>query len=270
MAYLHFKNSTVLITGASSGIGKEFARNLANQGANLIITARTETKLIELAHQLEQENKDIWVKVIVSDLSLQGEARNLYSNIESMGLCVDYLINNAGFGKWSDFLGESIDTYSSMLALNINSLVELSYFFIPNMVKKNSGGIINVASTASFQSMPYQAVYGASKTFVLNFSESLSGELLNTNVRIMALCPGATKSNFMVNANADTSGISLASASSVVDSALIAYSKNRIYTVSGKVNYFTSLIPRFFSRQSVVKIIVNMFKGKISKKSIQL
>lgn len=266
MDFLNFKGSTVLITGASSGIGKEFARTLANQGANLIITARTESKLIALAQQLKTENDDIWVEVIVADLSKQGEAQTLYSSIINRELSVDYLINNAGAGKWNEFLGESIDTYNSMLTLNINSLVELSYYCLPNMVKKNNGGIINVASTASFQSMPYQAVYGASKSFVLNFSESLSGELLDTNVRIMALCPGATESNFMTNANADTSGMASASPSSVVNAALAAYAKNRIYKVSGTVNYFNTLLPRFFSRKRIVKIIVNMFKNRVMLK----
>lgn len=110
-------------------------------------------------------------------------------------------------------------------------------------------------------SNPYQAVYGASKAFVLSFSEALSGELLGTNVRVMALCRGVTESNFMVNANADTSNMKFASPEKVVNSALIAFAKNRVYVVSGKVNYLTSLIPRFVSRKSAIKIVANMFKG---------
>jgi short-subunit dehydrogenase len=262
----NYEGSTVLITGASSGIGKEFAINLAAKGANLIITARSEAELIKLAQTLKSQYPNIWIKVITGDLSKAGEAMKLYSSIVEMGLSVDYLINNAGFGKWSEFLYEKMDTYNDMLMLNINSLMELCYLCLPNMIKKNNGGIINVASTAAFQSMPYQAVYGASKAFVLNFSESLSGELLNTNIHVMALCPGATESNFMANANADTTGMVSASANSVVKSALKAYGKGGIYFVPGKMNYINSLVSRFVTRLMTVKIVVGMFKNKVTRK----
>jgi short-subunit dehydrogenase len=131
------------------------------------------------------------------------------------------------------------------------------------MINKNSGGIINVASIGSFQPLPYQTVYGASKAFVLSFSEALTGELLDTNIRVMALCPGTTESRFMKNANADTSSMNLAPASKVVSSALTAYAKNRMYTVSGNINYLVSLIPRLVSRKRTVKIVANMFKDKV-------
>jgi len=180
-----------------------------------------------------------------------------------LGLSIDYLINNAGFGKFCEFSGESFETYHKMLILNINALVELTHLYLPAMKDKNSGGIINVASIASFQPLPYQAVYGASKAFVLSFSEALSGELLDTNIRVMALCPGATESRFMENANADTSKMHLAPASEVVRDALTDYDKNKIYTVSGKFNYLQSLIPRVVSRKKTVKIVVNMFKEMV-------
>lgn len=268
MENLSFKGATVLITGASSGIGKEFAKNLAAQGANLIITARSESELTQLATDLESLHSDIWVKVITQDLSEQGAASTLYSTVVDMGLSVDYLINNAGFGKWCEFLGESLETYQSMLALNINALVELSYYCLPSMIKSNRGGIINVASTAAFQPLPYQGVYAASKAFVLSFSESLSGELLDTNVRVMALCPGITESKFMSNANADTSGMASALPSDVVNAALSAYGKKRIYTVVGCVNYLTTFIPRLVTRKKVVSIVVGMFKDKVAGKSL--
>jgi short-subunit dehydrogenase len=115
--------------------------------------------------------------------------------------------------------------------------------------------------------LPYQAVYGASKAFVLSFSEALTGELLDTNIRVMALCPGMTESKFMENANADTSNMNLAPASKVVGSALNAFAKNNMFTVSGTVNYLTTLVPRFVSRKRTVKIVVSMFKESVLSKT---
>lgn len=258
---------TILITGASSGIGKEFAKQLASKGANLILTARTHSDLINLAEELESEHTNIWIKTIPADLSELNGSKKLFEKISDLNLPVDYLINNAGFGKFCEFSAESFETYHKMLMLNINALVELTHLCLPAMINKNSGGIINVASIGSFQPLPYQTVYGASKAFVLSFSEALTGELLDTNIRIMALCPGTTESRFMENANADTSNMNLAPASNVVSSALMAYAKNRMYTVSGKINYLVSLIPRLVSRERTVKMVVNMFKDNVLGKS---
>ncbi|MFT7009321.1 MAG: short-subunit dehydrogenase [Colwellia sp.] len=267
MKKLNFENTTILITGASSGIGKEFATQLASKGANLILTARTHSDLIKLAEELESEYTNIWIKTIPADLSELNGSRKLFEKINDLDLSVDYLINNAGFGKFCEFSGESFETYHKMLMLNINALVELTHLCLPTMINKNSGGVINVASIGSFQPLPYQTVYGASKAFVLSFSEALTGELLDTNIRVMALCPGTTESRFMENANADTSNMNLAPASKVVSSALTAYTKNRMYTVSGTINYLVSLIPRLVSRKRTVKIVANMFKNNVLGKS---
>ncbi|MEG3753412.1 SDR family oxidoreductase [Psychromonas arctica] len=267
MKKMNFENTTILITGASSGIGKEFAKQFANKRANLILTARSHSDLQDLAQELKSQHKNILIHTITADLSELHSPEILYQKIKQLGLSIDYLINNAGFGKFCEFSGESFETYHKMLTLNINALVELTHLCLPAMKDKNSGGIINVASIASFQPLPYQAVYGASKAFVLSFSEALSGELLETNVRVMALCPGATESRFMENANADTSKMHLAPASEVVRDALTDYDKNKIYTVSGKFYYLQSLIPRVVSRKKTVKIVVNMFKEMVVGKS---
>lgn len=267
MEKLNFKNKTVLITGASSGIGKEFAKSLANQGANLILTARSGDALLVLSKQLETSHTGIWVKTVTLDLSELNAAQILFNRIDEMGISVDYLINNAGFGKFCEFSNESVETYNKMLMLNINALVELTHLFLPEMKQKNNGGIINVASTGAFQPLPYQAVYGASKAFVLSFSEALTGELLDTNIRVMALCPGTTASRFMENANADTSKMKLMPAKQVVSEALVAYANNKMVTISGTANYLTSLIPRLVSRKMTVKIVVNMFKDSVLNKS---
>jgi short-subunit dehydrogenase len=207
------------------------------------------------------------VKAIPLDLLQAGSATALYTKIKEMGLSVDYLINNAGFGRFCEFTAVDYELYQNMLTLNINALTELSYTFLPEMKANNDGGIINVASIAAFQPLPYQAVYGASKAYVLSFSEALSGELLDTNVTVMALCPGMTASNFMDNANADTSKMKLAPASKVVSGALKAFEKRRIYTVSGCANYLTSLLPRLMSRRQTVKVVVNMFRDSVLNKA---
>jgi short-subunit dehydrogenase len=260
---LIFENTTILITGASSGIGKEFAKQLASKRANLILTARTHSELINLAKELESEYTNIWVKTIPADLSELNGSRKLFEKIINLGLSVDHLINNAGFGRLCEFSGESFNTYHKMLMLNINAIVELTHLCLPKMINRNSGGVINVASIGSFQPLPYQTVYGASKAFVLSFSEALTGELLDTNIRVMALCPGATKSRFMEVANADTSNISLAPESKVVDSAIAAYENKKMYTISGRINYLFSLIPRLISRKKAVKIVANIFKSSV-------
>ncbi|PWQ99639.1 SDR family NAD(P)-dependent oxidoreductase [Leucothrix arctica] len=263
---MSFRDKTVLITGASSGIGREFAVQLAKQGANLIITARSEGELESLAASLQASHSNIWVKVVPLDLLQADSVKTLYSTIESMNLSVDYLINNAGFGKFCEFTAEGFDTYQKMLTLNINALSELSYVFLPHMKAQNAGGIINVASIGSFQPLPYQAVYGASKAYVLSFSEALSGELLDSNVHVMALCPGTTESNFMTNANADTSKMNLMPASEVVSGALSAFAKRRHYVISGRINYLVSLVPRIVTRLKTIKIVASMFKESVLKK----
>ncbi|WP_441002965.1 SDR family NAD(P)-dependent oxidoreductase [Pseudocolwellia agarivorans] len=264
MTNLQFKHSTVLITGASSGIGKAFAQRLAKQGANLIITARSAVDLAKLADELTMANQGIQVNYIPIDLSTLNGAKQLISHIKELNLSVDYLINNAGFGKWCTFSNEDYATYECMLLLNINALVELSYHYLPKLIAQNKGGIINVASTAAFQPLPYQAVYGASKAFVLNFSEALSGELLDSNVHVMALCPGVTESNFMTVANADTTGMTSSTAEDVVEVALKGFGKRRIYIIEGMANYFNSLISRFVPRKLIVKITAGMFKDRVS------
>ena len=145
-----FEGTTVLITGASSGIGEAFARNLASKGVNLILTARSQDKLIRIADELRKKHP-ISVQVFPADLSRIDAPQQLIDQIRTSGSSVDVLINNAGFGKWAHFLAEDIDTYQRMLSLNINALVRLTYLCLPDMLSRGKGGVINVASTAAFQ-----------------------------------------------------------------------------------------------------------------------
>lgn len=256
-----FTGLTVLITGASSGIGLAFSQALAEQGANLILTARSKEKLHELAEYLKKK-RNIWVEVIPNDLSQPNGARELFN--QASHFKVDVLINCAGFGKWSSFSGQSMSTYRDMLNLNISSLVELNYLFLPLMSENNMSGVINVASTAAFQPVPFQSVYAASKSFVLNFSEALAGEYKDKGIRVLALCPGYTETNFMNVANGSPDGIMTRSTpEDVALSALSAFYKKKSYLVPGISNYVNSLLPRLLSRKAVINIIHNIFKKRV-------
>lgn len=258
-----FKGTTALITGASSGIGEAFARTLAARHANLILTARSEDKLHILAKALSEEY-GVSVHAFPGDLSHEDMPQRLYDQVKNKGLSVELLINNAGFGKWGHFLAEDYKTYQEMLRLNINSLVGLTYLFIPEMLKKGNGGVINVASTAAFQPVPYIATYSASKAFVLSFSEALYGEYQKQGLTILALCPGYTSTNFFAEAHADTSGLSFETPDKVAEAGLKAFLKGRSYHISGTNNYIQSILPRMLPRHLAIKVVGNMFRTRVS------
>jgi uncharacterized protein len=258
-----FKQTTVLITGASSGIGAAFAYNLASRGAKLILTARSLVRLEQIADDLRKLHS-ITVHVFPADLGELDAPQQLFEKIKASGLNVDVLINNAGFGKWAHFLAEEIDTYHKMLSVNIHALVSLTHLVLPHMLTRGTGGVINVASTAAFQPVPYIAVYSASKSFVLNFTEALAGEYSRHGLRFLALCPGNTVTHFMAVANADTSGMSFADPKVVADAAVDAFLKKRGYHVPGVANYLTSLLPRILSRSATVRVVANMFRGRVA------
>lgn len=268
MSKADFKGTTVLITGASSGIGEAFAYNLASRGANLILTARSVAKLEQIADDLKKQYSTS-IQVFPADLGSLDAPQQLFEEIQANGSVVDVLINNAGFGKWAHFLAEEIDTYQRMLSVNINALVNLTYLYLPDMLSRGEGGVINVASTAAFQPVPYIAVYSASKSFVLSFTDALAGEYSESGLRFLALCPGNTATNFMAVANADTSGMSFATPEEVVKSALDAYLQRRSYHVPGVANYLTSLLPRILSRSAAVKIVANMFRARVAAFPVQ-
>ncbi len=184
-----------LITGASSGIGKELAKIHAQKKGDLIIVARSEDKLQELKEQLEQQH-GITVTVIVKDLSREEGPKEVYDEVKAKGLEVDYLINNAGFGGVGKFHERDWETDRSMIQLNVVALTALTRYFLPDFVARNSGKVLNVSSTASLMAGPMQAVYFATKAFVTSFSNAVAEELHDTDVTVTALLPGATATGF--------------------------------------------------------------------------
>ncbi|MEM1325724.1 MAG: SDR family oxidoreductase [Bacteroidota bacterium] len=195
-------NNVALITGASSGIGKELAKIHAERGGDLVIIARSGDKLNALKQELESKYSGIDVHIIEKDLTAADACREVYNEVKAANIQVDYLINNAGFGGVGKFHERDWSTDHSMIQLNIVALTALTRFFLPDMVARNFGKILNVSSTASLMPGPLQAVYFATKAYVTSFSNAIMEELDGTGVTVTALLPGATETDF-----AQTSGM---------------------------------------------------------------
>jgi uncharacterized protein len=185
-----------LITGASSGIGKELAYIHAKKGGDLILVARRKKELKELKQELKNDYH-VTAVVIAKDLSDSNAAAEIYSETQSMGITVEFLINNAGFGGFGYFHERSIDDYLNMIHVNIISLMLLTRLYLPGMIERGSGRILNVSSTASFVPGPLQAVYFASKAFVTSFSQAIAEEVKDKGVTVTALCPGMVDTEFV-------------------------------------------------------------------------
>jgi uncharacterized protein len=195
--------TTALITGASGGIGEQFARQLANRNVNLVVVARTEEPLRALAGELERTHPGLSPTVVVADLANDDSPAAVTDKLEQSGVTVDLLINNAGIGSLGRFVDEDRDAVLREIKLNCVSLVALTSRLLRGMLARNQGGVINLASTAAFQPVPTMAVYAASKAFVLSFTGALWAETKQSAVRILALCPGPTETQFFQTASAE-------------------------------------------------------------------
>ena len=247
-----FKDKWCLVTGASSGIGEEFCRQLTARQMNLILVARRKERLDALAKEL-RETHNIRTEVVVSDLSDPTQAIKLFEQVGVLDISVDLLINNAGFGLLETVGNAGPDRISEMIRLNVGSLTELTYRFLPGMLERNSGGIINLASVAGFQPLIHMGVYAATKAFVLHFSESLWSETRDRGVTVLALCPGFTSSEFFDIAGMHGTCRKMAqSPQQVVKACLKGLQRRRQNVVSGWTNYFVSLLPRFVTRRMAV------------------
>jgi len=246
--------STALITGASGGIGEAFARQLAALGKDLILVARSEEKLHSLARELAAAH-GVQAHVIVADLAQPGSAAALHADVQGPGLDVDLLVNNAGYARAGAFAELTLEEQADMVRLNVNTLLELSRLYLPAMRERGRGGIINVASNAAFQPVPYLAVYAATKAFVLSFSEALAEEVAADGVRVMALCPGATATGFQKRAGAwEDQRDSMPSPDTVVAEGLRAFERGRYYFIQGGVNKLTALVAHLGPRRLVLRM----------------
>jgi len=252
-----------LITGASSGIGAEFARQLAARGMHLVLTARREQLLTNLAAELHQAH-GTKTEIIIADLSNLEEPARLLEEVTRRGLTIELLVNNAGFGQVSEIEKTDLARVLEMVRVNISALTELTYRVLPQMLARGHGGIINVASVAAFQPVGYMGAYAASKAYVLHFSEALWAEARERGVTITTLCPGTTRTDFF-----NISGVpgwlerhSAQDVRPVVRSALKALEKRRQYVVSGWKNYILALLVRIATRATVVKESMKYFRLK--------
>jgi len=258
--------TTALITGASAGIGAEFARQLAAQHTDLVLVARSVDKLHALADALHQQH-GIRTTVIGQDLAQPGAAQQVAQRVTDQGHTIDLLINNAGVGTYGEFATLPLAGQSAMVQLNIAALVELTHLFLPAMVERQQGQIINVSSIAGFQPMPYWAVYSASKAFVLHFSEALAAEVKDQGVRVLALCPGPTESDFFKTANIPqntalgNSFRQLEPVDRVVRDALAALKTGQFHQVTGgPLAHLVATLPRLMPRDLLVNVVGSQFR----------
>jgi hypothetical protein len=255
-----WKGKTALITGASYGIGGAFARRLAADGAHLIITARSGDRLEALAGELRGRHK-VGVTVITADLAQPTVPEEIFNETERLGLQVDLLINNAGFGAVGEFAHLSLARQLEMIQVNVTALVMLSHLYLQPMLKRKSGAIIQVASTAAFQAVPYFAIYAATKAFVLSFSEALWAECREQGVRVLGLCPGPTETHFQeIAGTAHRRPPNMQTAEEVVDVALQALARGRSHVVSGLSNRLQTSIQRFVPRDLVTRVAARIFR----------
>jgi short-subunit dehydrogenase len=256
--------NVALITGASSGLGKEFAKIHASRGGDLVLVARREIELNSFKMEL-QKNYNISVEVFPIDLTQADAVENLINNLESKGIQIDVLINNAGFGGYGNFHERELNRELEMIRLNIEALTKLTHYLLPQMLKRNAGYILNVASVAGFMPGPLQSVYFATKAFVVSFTQGVATEISGSGVKIAALCPGPVHTGFE-NAAGLAGGNLFKGAAQAHKTALIGYNgmlKGRRLIFNQwmyrfLINWIAPLVPR----KMLAKTVMNMQRLK--------
>jgi uncharacterized protein len=258
---VEFTDQTALITGASGGIGAEFAVQLAGRGANLVLVARRTDKLTDLHDTLVAKHQGITVDVIAEDLAVPGSGAHLADKVAALGRTIDILVNNAGVGLHSKFVDQPPEPNAAQIQLNCGTLVDLTARFLPSMVQRGRGVVINVASTASFQPTPGMAVYGATKAFVLSYTEALWQECRGTGVKVLALCPGATETEFFERTGEEFLTDGRQTAKQVVDTALSALDRSAPTVVSGWRNSLLASGYRVTPRRLMLAVSERLLKS---------
>lgn len=254
-----------LVTGASSGIGAAFARALRSRGRKLVLVARRGERLRALAGELGGESQ---AAVVVMDLTERGAGERLAAEVASRGFAVDLLVNSAGVGHTAPFAEERRERALAMIDLNVRAVVELTHAFLPGMLARGRGRIVNVASNAAFQPVPFLTVYAATKAFVLSFTEGLATELAGTGVRVQALCPGLTATEFLEVAETHSgllvTRLPAMKPEEVVACSLKALDRGRVRVVAGFPNRLLAGIQSFVPRGVVRRVAAELYRPRRS------
>lgn len=248
---------TALITGASAGIGAELANVFASRGHDVVLVARSKDRLERIADELADRH-GVAASAVVCDLSRAGAADDLHSEVRDRSVAVDCVVNNAGFGIYGPFAETDTDAEIEMMQLNMVTLTHVTKVFLPEMLQRNRGRILNVASTAAFLPGPLMAVYYATKAYVLSFSEALAEELRGTGVTVTVLCPGPTRSDFQETAGLKDSRLlraGLMDAPTVARAGYDGMMKGRAVVVPGVMNKLTAQAPRLSPRRATVRVV---------------
>lgn len=249
---------TVLITGASSGIGRELAKVFADKQYNLVLVSRNENKLNSLRIELETQNK-IDVFIIPKDLSNFSAATEIFEKLQTQNIAIDILINNAGFGEYGFFKDTNWKKEEEMMQVNMVALTHLTKLFLPGMIERKKGKILNLASTAAFQPGPLMAVYYATKAYVLSFSCAIANELENTGVTVTVLCPGPTASEFQAISGMGQSkiiqGQKLPTSADVARFGYTVLQQGKTVAIHGFINKFLTFFAQLMPRKPVIQFV---------------
>ncbi len=250
---------TALITDASSGIGRELAALFAKDGYNLVLVARSEDRLRQLAQEFESQHR-VTAKVLPKDLSIPTAPQEVFDALEAESIQVDVLVNNAGFQVYGPFAENDWQKEQAMIQVNLVALTHLTKLFLPGMVKRGAGKIMNIGSTGSFSPGPLNAIYCATKAYVLSFSEAIAEELDGTGVTVTALCPGATETEFAVRGEIEDVNLfqNMMSAADVAKAGYRAMKNNRRVIVPGWINKMMAMSSRMMPHRIVTRVAKNM------------
>ncbi len=254
-----------LVTGASAGIGVALARRLAAGGTHLVLTARRRDRLDEFAAELSAKHQ-IRSEVIVADLAEPGAPEKIYAETRQKGIEIDLLINNAGFGQYGELITVETQRLLDMVQVNCVAVVHLTRLYLADMVAQGRGDVLIVASTASFQAVPYISTYAATKAFDLFFAEGLAEEMKPHGIRVCALCPGSTESEFHAVAGQEKFTMKhQETAEKVARTGLQALAAGKSYVISGVGNYLGAQSQRLVPRRLVTKVAAGMFRPDKNK-----
>jgi short-subunit dehydrogenase len=258
----HWQGKWALITGASAGIGVALARELAAGGTNLVLTARRRDRLVDLAGELSAKH-EVRTLVCVADLAQPSGPQEIFAFTEGKNIAVDLLVNNAGFGAYGEFHKTQIDRLLEMAQVNVSAVVHLTHLYLPGMIARRGGDILILASTAAFQAVPYITTYAATKSFDLQFAEGLAEEVRHYGIRVCALCPGSTESEFLeVAGQRHHTRRPQETAEKVARGVPRALAAGKTSVISGFTNWLGAETVRFAPRRMVTRIAGGVFRPK--------